>query len=578
VAGNPQIVVEYVAKTADFAKGLKGAEQQAESTSGRLKSMGKVALAAAGAAGLGALVATFKVGIDEFSEAAKVGAQTEAVIKSTGKAAGVSAKQVESLATQLMNKSGMDDEAIQSGENLLLTFTRIQNVAGKGNDIFNQTTKTMVDMSVALGQDAKTSALQLGKALNDPIKGVTALQRVGVSFTKAQKEQIKTLEESGHHIEAQKLILHELNKEFGGSAEAAGKTLPGQMKILRENFNNLAGSIVGALVPALSMVASFFTKHPDLAKAVTIGVLALAAAMVALNVAMAVTAALSAGILGPFAAIAAALAAIVVVAILVVKNWDKISEAMTTAMNTVKRVALATLNWLRANWPLIVGILTGPIGAAVVLIVRHWDKISGAARDAFNAVKSLVTSFTSWLAGMAGKVGDAVAKVADALGKIDDPFVAAIGAIKSAISSLPGFITGLVGKIRSAASAVADALKAPINAVLKAWNGLEFHIPKISLPSVKILGKKIGGGSFGGQTFGFPNIPLLAKGAVISSPTLAMVGEGGGREIVTPEALLRAIVSESGGGSYTLNLYPRQVNAADVAWGFRRLELLRAAR
>jgi phage-related minor tail protein len=91
------------------------------------------------------------------------------------------------LATAISNKTGIDDEAIQSGENLLLTFTNIRNETGKGNDVFNQATQTITDMSVALGQDMKSSAIQVGKALNDPIKGVTALQRVGVSFTAAQK-------------------------------------------------------------------------------------------------------------------------------------------------------------------------------------------------------------------------------------------------------------------------------------------------------------------------------------------------------------------------------------------------------
>jgi hypothetical protein len=65
----------------------------------------------------------------------------------------------------------------------------------------------MTDMSVALGQDMSSSAIQLGKALNDPIKGVSALQRVGVSFTASQKEQIKTLVQSGRTMDAQKLIL-----------------------------------------------------------------------------------------------------------------------------------------------------------------------------------------------------------------------------------------------------------------------------------------------------------------------------------------------------------------------------------
>ncbi len=109
----------------------------------------------------------------------------------------------------------------------------------------------------------KSSAIQLGKALNDPIKGVTALQRVGVSFTATQKDQIKALVESGKTMEAQKLILRELNKEFGGSATAAGKTLPGQLKILKEQFNNLAGGMVGGLVPSLQKMVTWVSANAD---------------------------------------------------------------------------------------------------------------------------------------------------------------------------------------------------------------------------------------------------------------------------------------------------------------------------
>jgi hypothetical protein len=75
----------------------------------------------------------------------------------------------------------------------------------------------------------KKSAMQLGKALNDPIKGITALTRVGVSFTEGRRRDQGAMVKSGDTMGAQKLILHELNKEFGGSAEAAGKTLPGQL-------------------------------------------------------------------------------------------------------------------------------------------------------------------------------------------------------------------------------------------------------------------------------------------------------------------------------------------------------------
>jgi hypothetical protein len=95
----------------------------------------------------------------------------------------------------------VDDEAIQAGENMLLTFTNVRNEVGKGNDIFNQATRTVQDMAAAFGGDATSNSKILGKALNDPIKGVSALTRVGVSFTEQQKDQIKTLVESANILE-----------------------------------------------------------------------------------------------------------------------------------------------------------------------------------------------------------------------------------------------------------------------------------------------------------------------------------------------------------------------------------------
>lgn len=532
MAGNPQIVVEYVAKTADLVSGLNKTEAAAKSSGSKIKSMGKVALAAAGAAGIGALVSTLKIGIDEYTEAAKVGAQTEAVIKSTGKSANVSAKHVDDLAGSLMEKSGVDDEVIASGENMLLTFTNIRNEAGRGNKIFDQTTQTLLDMSVATGQDMPKAAVMLGKAINDPIKGVSALSRVGVTFTEAQKKQIKALVDAGDTMGAQKIILGELRKEFGGSAEAAGKTLPGQINILKQSFNNLAGDLVGTFMPAITKVARFFIKHKDLTKALVIGILAVAAAVVVMNIALTVTAVVASPIAAIVLAIVAAVAALIVVGWLLYKNWGKITKAFGDAMNWVKRQALGVLNWLKAHWPEIVGILAGPFGIAAVAIYRNWGKITDAARSALAAVRAILSGFNSWLAGMAATIAGWAGKIAGAFGKLDDPVRAGVNAIKSLLGSLPAFILGLVHKVTGAASSLANAIKAPINAVLRAWNSLEFRVPKITLPKIKVLGKKIGGGSFGGWSFPFPDIPLLAKGGIVTGPTLAMVGERG------PEAVI----------------------------------------
>jgi hypothetical protein len=222
---------------------------------GRITSRGfsAIGLAARGmAAGVVAGGASVGFLVKQYEESNKIGRQTQAVLKSTGGAANVSAKQVSDLATAISRKTGVDDEAIQSGENLLLTFTKVRNETGKGNDIFSRATQTITDMSVALGQDTKNSAIQLGKALNDPIKGVTALRRVGVSFTQQQQDQIKTLVDSGKQLDAQKLILKELNTEFGGSAAAQATGFDK----LKTSAGNLAESVGGVLAPALDTVST----------------------------------------------------------------------------------------------------------------------------------------------------------------------------------------------------------------------------------------------------------------------------------------------------------------------------------
>lgn len=247
-------------------------------------SVGKVAqgIAAVGPALAGLAVgAGIKQFIDDARESAKVGRLTEQVVRSTGGAAKITADQVGDLATAISNKTGADDEAIQSGQNLLLTFTNIRNGVGKGNDIFNQASQAITDMTAALNggevtaEGMKSSSIQLGKALNDPIKGVTALQKVGVSFTADQKKQIKTLVESGDTMQAQKIILGELSKEFGGAAAAAADPVTK----LKTIIGNASESIGGALLPIVNKGAIVLgTIIPKAVNLATIGVQAMGAA------------------------------------------------------------------------------------------------------------------------------------------------------------------------------------------------------------------------------------------------------------------------------------------------------------
>jgi hypothetical protein len=197
------------------------------------------------------MVDVVKAGMDQ----AALNAQTVAALKSTHNAAGMTADAIGNLADSYSHLTTFSDDTIQSAENMLLTFTNI------GKNVFPQATKTVLDMSQALGQDTKSSAIELGKALNDPLTGITALQRVGVTFDTKQKDLIKTYMAHNQVAKAQAIILQELQKEFGGSAEAAGTTFGGQMKILGNIIDQAKEKIGTALLPVLAKFGDFIAKN-----------------------------------------------------------------------------------------------------------------------------------------------------------------------------------------------------------------------------------------------------------------------------------------------------------------------------
>lgn len=185
-------------------------------------------VALAGTAALGLV-------IKNSMEAQAANAQLGAVLKSTGGAAGQTMQSLDRMATALERTTTFGDEAVKSAQGLLLTFTAIKGGA------FEQATKTVLDMATAMGGGEgglKAASIQVGKALQDPIKGLTALRKVGVNFTDAQRDQIKVMVEGGRAAEAQAMILKELQVEFGGSAEAARKTLGGAIAFLNNQLGN----------------------------------------------------------------------------------------------------------------------------------------------------------------------------------------------------------------------------------------------------------------------------------------------------------------------------------------------------
>lgn len=264
----PPIVQEYRANYKDVLEANKkimdSTHAMADDTDKQASKMGKafggaakiaagaaLAVVAAAATGIAAIV---KVGFEEVKEASAVNAQLEAGIKSTGGVANTTVESMNALATSIQNMSGQTDDSIAGAQSLLLTFTNIRNVGA--DKIFDQTTLAAANMAAKLGGDAASQAMVLGKALNDPIDGVTKLTRAGVQFTDAQKAQIKALQESGDMIGAQKIILGELETQFGGAAEAAGKSLPGSLARARRAFEDLSQGVMEKFLPIVTPAIS----------------------------------------------------------------------------------------------------------------------------------------------------------------------------------------------------------------------------------------------------------------------------------------------------------------------------------
>jgi len=124
-----------------------------------------------------------------------------------------------------------------------------------------------MNLSVAMDQDLKSSTLMLGKALNDPIRGITALTRAGVSFSAAQIEVIKKLWETGEQAKAQQMILAELGTQFGGIARREAQTFTGRLTQLRNVIGDLAERIGDLLLPTftrwVTAVREFVNTHGD---------------------------------------------------------------------------------------------------------------------------------------------------------------------------------------------------------------------------------------------------------------------------------------------------------------------------
>ena len=261
MAASRTLKLTYLGDASNLSKTTNKAGDDVATLGQRVGKVGKaigVAFLAVGAAG----IAMGKKLFDAFEEVTTANARIEAVVTSMGNFAG----EIDGVTQRLVDQAeatarltGVDRNLIKESQALLLTFDSVNKTAGDVGGVFDRATQAAVDLAAAGFGEVNTNAIQLGKALEDPIKGLTALGRSGVTFTDEQRELIKSLVESNRTLEAQGLILGAIEKQVGGVAEA---TANGSAR-MSQAFGILTEQVASALAPAFEKLVDFGLQFVD---------------------------------------------------------------------------------------------------------------------------------------------------------------------------------------------------------------------------------------------------------------------------------------------------------------------------
>lgn len=233
--------------TSNLEKGLKRGKKEVSSFSSGMKKLGGMI---AGAFALSSVVSFAKECLSLNKVQAAAEKKLAAVIKATGGAAGLTANEMKKYASQLQEVTTYGDEVTIDAMAIMSTFKSIK------GDVFKGAIASAQDMATVLNTDLNSAVMQIGKALETPEIGLTALRRSGVSFSKEQIKQIKQLVAEGKKQEAQLIMLKELQAEFGGAARAAVGDAYGAATQLTNAWGDLREAMGETITPSVESIKS----------------------------------------------------------------------------------------------------------------------------------------------------------------------------------------------------------------------------------------------------------------------------------------------------------------------------------
>ena len=388
--------------------------------------------------------------VGAYNEQEKAAISLTAALRTQGQATPAIIKQYEELATKFEHTTVFSDELVQSMESL---FVQVGNV---GPQQMDAALKAATDLSAGLGIDLRTATLLVAKAFEGHTE---TLGRYGI-----------VLDEAKLKADPVAAVLEGINQKFGGQAQAQLETYSGKMQVLSNQMNNVEESVGKLLVRGLTPLLTAFGKLPQPVQTVTLGFVAVSAALAPAALSFAALAPaisivlpmLSTALPAAFAAImpflgpVGLIAAGVTAVLLIWKNWDWIVGFFQGAWTLVTGMLQKTPTWLLA--------LLGPIGL-VLAAFKHWDDITDIAMKVYTGVKTwLVDKF----AAVVNMIGE---KVHAVTGFFADLYDKVIGH-----SYVPDLMRGIEQNFSRLGAAMVNPSQAAASAVKSIFDDLAQHV------------------------------------------------------------------------------------------------------
>ncbi len=393
--------------------------------------------------------------------------------------------------------------------------------AGAADDAVTKAKQKLADVEALYAGKAKLSVAQ-SQRLRDAQANVTS----AIAKARDAHAKLAGAQDTAKKAAAgQMSTMDELSAKLKGQAAASVDSFTGKLKVLGVEVEDQAAkfgqkygpaitalgsamAVVGGVVKTTQAVVGAFTKTEEAATAATEATAAAEDGATAAGI----------GMMATMGLVVLAVLALVAVGYVIYRNWS-------TIWGAIKAAVKAVFDWIKVNWPLLLAILTGPIGLAVLLIVKYWNQIKAGAAAALTWLRQ---NWPLILAILTGPIGLAVLAIQRNWGAIKDGASAAVQWVKDQFNGLVSFFSGLPGRMGRMFAGMFDgiweAFKSAVNRLINGWNSLHFTLPSIDthIPGV---------GKIGGSTVGVPRIQPLATGGLITASGL-FYGHAG--EAVTP--------------------------------------------